>query len=188
MQKSHFIISQKFAAITGVEERIVRRLYILLCVVNSKRKPNWEKVERYGRETMVLIREVYPWYHPSPSVHTLCLHSRQLMEGRELGPGFYSESSQESYNKRDRHTREFHARKCSRFANTFDIFHNHLAYGDVVFSSKMTRLATPEPQKLHDLEAMYMTESSPEDMQVDDDDDTDDPNYECSSESDAEFD
>ena len=122
--------------------------------MNSLKTPVWDKVEKYGVETMRMIRREYPWYRPSPSVHTLCLHGKDVMGSRELGPGFYTESAQESFNKKDRYNREHHARKCSRSDNLRDIFQQHMAYGDAVFSSKMTmgpRENLPTFPELNDL-------------------------------------
>ena len=33
-----------WAEITGLDEDVLKRVYILLCVVNGKQHPNWEKV------------------------------------------------------------------------------------------------------------------------------------------------
>ena len=112
------VIEQVFADITGLNVEILKRVFILLCVINGKKYPNWEKVQHYGFETALMIEREYGWYRPSPSIHKLTLHTKEVMGHLPLPPGFYTEGAQESYNKRDRYTRLFHARKCSREMNT----------------------------------------------------------------------
>ena len=115
----------------------MKRVFVLLCIVNGKKRPNWEKVEAFGWKTARYIQTEYPWYRPSPSIHALCLHARQALESKSLPPGFWTEGSQESYNRKDRNTRHCHARRCSRKANIEDIFNTHLSYGDPLISSTM---------------------------------------------------
>ena len=122
--------------------------------------PNWNRVETYGIKTMRMIRKAYPWYRPSPAIHRLCLHPKQLMGNRELPPGFYSESSQECYNKRDRNTRQFHVRKTNRKDNTTDIFQNHLAYGDPLFSSTMSPVPEEKFPVLPELQKLFQQEEN----------------------------
>ena len=153
-----------------MDVNILKRVYILLCVLNSKEKPNWDLVESYGFETAQMIQKKYPWYRPSPSIHTLCLHGKDVMSRRELGPGCYSESSQESYNKIDRNVREFHARKCSRKANLTDIFQNHLAYGDPIFSSSMKTLPPMNLPKMAELKNLMSVKKNMEEEEEENDD------------------
>ena len=76
-----------FSEITGVDENILKRVFVLLCIVNGRSKPDWDKVHDYGVETALLIETTYPWYRPSPSIHKLCLHARDAMGHLELPPG-----------------------------------------------------------------------------------------------------
>ena len=109
----------------------------LLCIVNGKRRPDWGKVQIFGQETAQMIEAEYKWYRPSPSIHALCLHAKDAFSDKCLPPGYWTEGSQESYNRQDRNTRHNHARRCSRKANITDTFNAHLAYGDPLISSKM---------------------------------------------------
>ena len=151
----------------------------MLCIVNGKKKPNWDKVEVYGLETAKMIEERYPWYHKSPSIHTLLCHTKQVMAHRPLPPGYYTEGSQESYNRKDRITRLMHSRKTSREANIEDVFNGHMAFGDPVISNFMTNSKDMEytnlPEYLELLDDMYLdSHSSLETLSESDTDNEDD--------------
>ena len=161
----------------------------MLCIMNGKKRPNWVKVEQYGLQTAAMIETEYPWYHKSPSIHSLLCHSREVMAHKPLPPGYYTEGSQESYNKRDRMTRLMHARKCSRRANIQDIFQTHLCYGDPLVSASMRSSKDIEytnlPEYLDLLDDIYTISSSSSTEIANmnsDDEDSDDDNYDTDAE------
>ena len=141
-------------------------------------------MERFGYETAKLIQKEYGWYKPSPSIHSLCLHARQALADKPLPPGYYTEGSQESYNKKDRHTRHHHARRCSRKANIEDVFNSHMAYGDPLVSSCMR--SQSEPKYLHSPELLDLLDSAITHDAFSSD--SEDEEYDSECDSDSEFD
>lgn len=133
-------------------------------------------------ETASMIEQQYPWYNKSPSIHTLLCHTKEVMSHRPLPPGYYTEGSQESYNRKDRITRLMHARKTSREANIEDVFQGHMAFGDPVISNFMTNSKEVEyanlPEYLELLDDIYRDSPSsmdtPSETDTDNEDDIDD--------------
>jgi len=66
---------ETFASITGVDVNLIRRLYVILCVINSNHKIKLDKYQQYCKETYQIYMANYSWYCMPVSVHKLLIHS-----------------------------------------------------------------------------------------------------------------
>jgi hypothetical protein len=66
------------------------------------------------------------------TMHKLLIHGSQIIEHAPLPIGQLSEEAQEARNKDFKRAREFHMRKCSRFAMNEDELHYLLFSSDLL--------------------------------------------------------
>lgn len=122
--------------ITGVDEDLIKRLYIILQTLASGLSVNPEKFGEYTRTTAQLYLTKYPWFYMPSSVHKILIHGESILRHFAVLPiGHLSEDAQESRNKDYKKIRLNHARKCSRSATNEDVFHGLLFTSDPYISS-----------------------------------------------------
>lgn len=132
------------AEITQVSENLIRRLGVILEVINSNSSIDSEKFKSYATETAKLAIEMYPWYYMPSTVHKILIHGAEIIEAAVLPIGLLSEEAQESRNKDYKYYRLHFTRKCSRTATNEDVFHKLLESSDPYIT-----YMRPEPKKKH---------------------------------------
>lgn len=124
------------AEITGVDEDLIKRFYILLQVMSSGKNINATEFGRYAYDTAQLFVTKYRWYYMPSSVHKVLIHGESVIRHYSLLPlGQLSEDAQESRNKDYKRFRLHHARKCSRIATNEDVLHTLLYTSDPLITS-----------------------------------------------------
>lgn len=139
---------RQFSAITKVDENLIRRLYTILCVVNSYHQINNEAFESYCIATFEIYVDKYDWFYMPASVHKLLVHSVQVIEKFLLPIGMYSEEAQECRHKHNSHYRLHHSRKMSRIYTMTDHFNFLLTSSDPVISLLNFSTRTRKKDKL----------------------------------------
>ena len=139
---------EQSAAITGIDQNLLLRFYIILCTLSSGHDINILKYKRYVEETKELYLSLYSWYYMPVTVHKLLVHSTEIIEYCILPIGMLSEEAQESRNKDLRRFREFHTRKCSRISTNTDLLNMLILTSDPLInvfreSSKKNRKSLP---------------------------------------------
>lgn len=124
------------AEITGVDETLIKRLYIILQSLSSGIMIDSKKFGVYALETARLYVSKYNWYYMPSSVHKILIHGESIIQHFAVLPiGQLSEDAQESRNKDYKRFRLHHARKCSRSATNEDVFHTLLYTSDPYITS-----------------------------------------------------
>lgn len=123
------------AAITGVDEEVIKRFYIILQVISCGHEVNCERFEQYAIQTARKVVELYPWYHMPTSVHKLLIHGALIITDALLPIGQLSEDAQEARNKDIKRFRQDFSRKCSRVKTMEDVFNRLLVTSDPYISS-----------------------------------------------------
>jgi hypothetical protein len=123
------------AEITGVDEELIRRIYIILQAMSCGFQIDVQKFQKYTEETARKFVELYPWFYMSPTVHKILIHGYKIIDSFLLPIGQRSEEAQESCNKFIKRFREDFARKCSREKNLRDVFQRLLITSDPYISS-----------------------------------------------------
>lgn len=111
------------AAITGVDEDIIKRISIILSALSSGYDLNYEAYDNYAVQTARLYVAKYPWYYMPASVHKILMHGSTVIKYSLLPIGQLSEEAQESRNKDLKKYREFHTRKTSRVSTNEDLLY-----------------------------------------------------------------
>lgn len=125
-----------------VNENLIRRLGVMLEVINSSLSNDREKFKMYTEETAKLAIDLYPWY---TTVHKiLIIHRADIVASLALPIGLLLEKAQESRNKDYKFYRLHFTRKCSRTVMNEDVFNKMLESSDPF----ITHLRT-EPKKKH---------------------------------------
>lgn len=104
--------------ITGVSEVLIKRLSVILTVVNSSYEVNVAKFRVYARETAELYIHLYSWYYMPVSVHKMLIHGAQVIENLCIPVGQASEEGSEVKHKDIRFHRLHHTCKISRIRST----------------------------------------------------------------------
>lgn len=141
------------AEITGIDENIIFRFYVILQTLSCGQNLNIKMFEKYCLETAELYVNLYSWYYMPPSVHKVLLHGSSIAKSFTLPIGLLSEEAQESRNKDIKRYREFNTRKSSRININTDIFQRLLLSSDPLLSSQTNikthiRELLPEVQEL----------------------------------------
>lgn len=136
------------AEITGIDEELIKRLYIILQTMSSGFSVNAVKFGEYTLGTAQLYVSKYNWYYMPSSVHKILIHGAKIIEHFAVLPiGQLSEDAQEARNKDYKKYRLNHARKCSRSATMEDVLHILLYTSDPYISS-LNRSSTMIPKEL----------------------------------------
>lgn len=124
------------ANITGVDEELIKRLYIILQTLSSGIAVNAFKFGQYAMDTARIFVNKYNWYYMPSSLHKILIHGESVIRHFAILPiGQMSEDAQEARNKDYRRYRLHHSRKCSRSATNEDVFHSLLFTSDPYISS-----------------------------------------------------
>ncbi|KAF0313705.1 hypothetical protein FJT64_015838 [Amphibalanus amphitrite] len=130
-----FQSAKEFAACTGVDERLVRRVHVILQAVSSFYTVNSAALADYCRQTAELYVELYGWYYMPVTLHKLLMHSATVVEWCLLPIGAMSEEAAESGHKQLRKFRLKHTRKDSRLHAISDLYGYLLVSSDPLVSS-----------------------------------------------------
>lgn len=133
--RKFFEFPEKTAAITGLDEELIRRFAVILQVISSGETIKIEKFKEYTRKTAEKYTELYNWYYMSATVHKVLIHGADIANVAIVPIGKLSEEASEARNKDFRKYRESHARKTSRVNNNQDILNMLLLSSDPYISS-----------------------------------------------------
>ena len=170
---------EKFAAATGVDEELVRRLHLVLEAVTCCRPLSVPALSAFCWETARLYVRLYAWYPMPPTLHRLLIHSAEVVERCLLPIGMMSEEAAEARHKDLRVFRLRHTRKDSRLHTMSDLLGRLLVTSDPLISSlrqeerraKQTRRHGPLPPEVY---ALLAAPELPEQDTCSSDSDSDD--------------
>ncbi|XP_071571307.1 uncharacterized protein [Temnothorax nylanderi] len=149
------------AAITGVDEDLIKRFHIILQAITSGHEINIPDFQEYIIQTAQKFVDLYPWFYMPTSIHKLLIHGSEIIQSALLPIGQMSEDAQESCNKYIKRYCEDFARKCSRTKTMEDLFLRLLASSDPYISSlrklpqKKLKSLYPETVKLLTSPSLY---------------------------------
>lgn len=121
---------KKVSEITGFDEQLLKRMYVLLQVMASGRYIITDRFRDYAKDTAELYVKSYPWYYMPVAFHVILFHGADIIERFLLPIGCMSEEAQESRNKDLKRTRTCHSRRGSRTEANQDIFNYLLVSSD----------------------------------------------------------
>lgn len=75
------------AEITGIDENIIRRVYVILMCLNTHENINAILFKQYTHETAKLIVSKYGWWTMSPTVHKVLVHGANIIQNLILPVG-----------------------------------------------------------------------------------------------------
>ena len=67
-----------FAEVTGVNEQLIKRMYVLLSVLNGGYTIFSGKYAEYAKDTAKLYIDTYPWYYMPLGVHKMLIHGEEV--------------------------------------------------------------------------------------------------------------
>lgn len=136
-----FEFPEKTAAITGLDEQLIRRLAVILQAVTSGQDIDTVKFKTYAFQTAARYVELYNWYYMPATVHKLLIHGADIIASNAIIPiGGLSEEASESRNKDFRRFREHNSRKKSRISSNRDILNMLLLSSDPVISATRPKM------------------------------------------------
>ena len=135
MARRAFRSSAEFAACTGVDEQLIRNLYVILQAISCFHKLDSSALSSFCRRTARLYVEPYGWYPMPTTLHKLLIHSAAVVESCHLPIGMMSQEAAEASNKRVRQYRLHHTRKDSRLHTMSDLMGYLLVASDPLLSS-----------------------------------------------------
>lgn len=95
--------------ITGIDERIINRLWIIPIAISSCEEIDKEKFESYAYETVQLYVALYGWYRMPTTLHKVQIHGHEIIDKAMHSIGRMSEEAQEHMNKEIRRLRKDHS-------------------------------------------------------------------------------
>lgn len=140
----------KFARVLKIDEELVYILSLLLIAIRSSYDVILEEYERLANRAMEIFRTKYPNFRPSPKVHLMLVHGKEILSQMILPPSYYSEEGPEANNKHLRIDRDKHARHDSREHNMNDVYKNALVRSD----EKVTKIGLARRQMMKKEEEM----------------------------------
>lgn len=139
--RKFFEYPNKTAAITGLDEEIIRRFSVILQVITSGEKIDVIKFKDFARKTAEKYVELYDWFYMPSTVHKLLIHGADIIERNDIVPiGILSEEASESRNKDFRKFREHHSQKRSRQHSNQDILNMLVVSSDPLLSAQRPKL------------------------------------------------
>ena len=141
--RTFFRNSEAASQITGIDEAIIKRLHVILCVVSSNKEVDVDKFEEYAWDTYKRMTSTYPWFRVPAAVHKLLAHTPKAMRVNNLSLGMYSEEAQEALNKVVKVFKLGHTRKDKRVHTMTDLMNRLLVYSD----PKLASLRRKPPKK-----------------------------------------
>lgn len=139
--RKFFEFPNKTAAITGLDQNLIKRFAVILQAITSGEKIDVIKFKDFARKTAEKYVELYDWYYMSSTVHKLLIHGADIIEKNDIVPiGTLSEEASESRNKDFRRFREHHSRKRSRQDSNQDILNMLVVSSDPFLSAQRPKL------------------------------------------------
>ena len=126
---------KKSAKITGIDEDIIHRFYIILQTISCGYEIDTKKFKEYAMETATKFVFLYPWYYMPTSVHKVLIHGAEIISHAILPIGQLGEEAQEAKNKDFKFIREHRTRKDSPEHTNIDLFNYFLLSSDPIISS-----------------------------------------------------
>lgn len=123
------------ASITGLNNELLKRFYVMLTTLASGYDIHVEIFEAYVQDTRSLYLSLYSWYYMPVTVHKLLTHSTEIIRKCIVPIGMLSEEAQECRNKDLRRFREHNTRKCSRLDTNTDLARMLLLTSDPLINS-----------------------------------------------------
>lgn len=122
------------SSITGVDERFIKQLGVILRTMACGYAIDVEAFRSYTLRTAKLYVELYNWYYMPSSLHKILMHGADIINSAVLPIGMLSEEAIESRNKDFRNYRQFHTRKMSREQTMRDLLNTLLFSSDPIIS------------------------------------------------------
>lgn len=145
--RKFFEFPNKTAAITGLDEDLIKRFAVILQAITSGEQVDIIKFRDYARKTAEKYVLLYDWYYMSSTVHKLLIHGADIIEKNNIVPiGTLSEEASESRNKDFRRFREHHSRKRSRQDSNQDILNMLVVSSDPLLSAQRPKLDAKKKQ------------------------------------------
>lgn len=128
------------AQITGLNEDLIKRLFVILQVIASGLHINVDAFKQYTRETADLYVSLYDWYYMPVTLHKILIHGADIISHHSIiGIGQLSEDAQEANHKVFRYQRLHHTRKTSRISTNSDLIRSLILLSDPVLASHIVR-------------------------------------------------
>ena len=84
------------AVVTGFDEFIIYRFYVILQTISSGYEIDVDKFHSYTLETAIRFVALYPWYNIPISVHKVLIHGSDVIKQSILPIGQLGEEAQEA--------------------------------------------------------------------------------------------
>lgn len=84
------------ADITGVNQDLLYRFYIILQVLSCGEKIDPSKFESFTLATANIFVNMYGWFYMPSSIHKILIHGKTVLNATSLPIGWMSEEAQES--------------------------------------------------------------------------------------------
>lgn len=130
-----FGFPEKTAAITALDEQLVRRIGVILQAISSGESIDTHKFQEYARATSERYVELYDWYYIPATLHKILIHCADIANVSVIPIGKLSEEASEARNKDFCRYRVSRARKSSRTNTNQDILNMLLLSSDPLISS-----------------------------------------------------
>lgn len=135
---------KKVSEITGVDEKLIENLYIILQLLSCGKPINTELFDNLASDTAKLYVKRYSWYYMPASMHKILIHGAKVINYFVVPIGQLSEEAQEARNKDFKRCRENNTRKSSPTTINEDILHFLLVSGDPFLGSLRTMFPKQE--------------------------------------------
>ena len=132
------------AEITEIDMDFLKRLHIILLVLNSGFEIDSKLYRKYAYDTASIFSDLYPWFHMPASTHKVLKHGDQVIEELPVSLGHSSEEAIEATHKKLRSVKEHHTLKTSRKRINEDLVHWMLTYSDPMIASLRKRKYQPK--------------------------------------------
>lgn len=94
-----------FGRIIGVNPILLKKIWVVLCLLNQPKALDVEKLENYLKEIERMYFKEYSWKYPSVALHRFMHHTADVIRCLPLPPGYFSEQAGEARNKNYRNYR-----------------------------------------------------------------------------------
>lgn len=125
---------KKSAEVTGLDENLIHRFYIILQTISSGYEIDVNKFHEYTMETARKYVSLYLWYNMPTSVHKVLIHGSAVINQAILPIGQLGEEAQEAKNKDFKFIREHRSRKDKAEHTNIDLFNYFLLSSDPIIS------------------------------------------------------
>ena len=143
MARTFFKNYKTTATITGFDESLMERLYIILLTLNSGFFINAAKFKEYAIETAKKYLKLYgDWYHMPVSMHRMLLHGSDIINALPISIGHSSEEGLEATHKIIRKIKEESTCKISKNRVNEDLIHWLLVASDPIIASYSKKTKT----------------------------------------------